>query len=98
MNLLEQITDLHDYVKDAFDLKEIQKCDKMAFMTNESKKPSFKVDEQNTEMPLHTPYGDKPAAITDPTNETSSADPEPVIVQITAGDEEEDDDDLEELK
>ena len=87
--LLGQIRELHDGIQNAFGAKDLQKCEEMSFISEESKMPSFEVDHDNTEMPAHTPYGDDPAPSSDQANDDE---PEPVIIKITAEDEEEDDD------
>tara|TARA_B100001105_G_scaffold238717_1_gene216108 strand:+ start:159 stop:443 length:285 start_codon:yes stop_codon:yes gene_type:complete len=89
MKLLGEIRVLQDEFQNAFGAEDLQKCEEMAFISNESKMHSLEVNKDNSEMPAHTPYGDDPASSSDKANDVE---PEPVIIKITAEVEEEDDD------
>ena len=53
-------------------------CDRMEFINEKDKQPSYSTDKRNTEMPVATPYGEEMME-----EEVNSTEPLPVIVAIT---------------
>ena len=77
-DLTQQIQDLHNYVDGCLALQDMEICDRMEFINENDKQPSYSTDKRNTEMPVATPYGEEMME-----EEVNSTEPLPVIVAIT---------------
>jgi hypothetical protein len=77
-DLTQKIQDLHNYVDGCLALQDMEICDRMEFINEKDKQPSYSTDKRNTEMPVATPYGEEMME-----EEVNSTEPLPVIVAIT---------------